>query len=219
MELFPGRDQEEVKKEWAVLRTIFNREAAREQASKVSGAGTNSVYTSQWWHFKALTFIKGADDVDPPVSTLAGQAHNGEGTPPAKKQKKSASERARELENTKMELFKEALKCLQTPLPVVGENPAASNTSLNDEISLFTKSVESTLRRFPGRQLALARKRIGDVLFELEMELFPQESAASTLTNLSAARTVQRQQFSDDSAGSNVPLNTNNFNWPYSSGF
>ena len=83
-------------------------------------------------------FIKGAYNVYPPVSTLATQAYNREGTPPAKKQKKSACERVRESEETKMELFREAFRCLHTPLPVMGENPATSST-WNDEISLFMR--------------------------------------------------------------------------------
>ena len=45
-ELLPGRSHDDIKNRWNVLKTIFNREIKKED-SKVSGKGTDAVYTSQ----------------------------------------------------------------------------------------------------------------------------------------------------------------------------
>jgi len=47
-ELLPGRSYDDIKNRWNVLKTIFNREVKKEEDSKVSGTGTDAVYTSQW---------------------------------------------------------------------------------------------------------------------------------------------------------------------------
>ena len=51
--LLPGRRIDEIKKEWTNLKTIFSREVKREEGSKVSGTGTDSVYSSSWRYFKS----------------------------------------------------------------------------------------------------------------------------------------------------------------------
>ena len=69
-EIIPGHSQDDLNKQWHILKTIFYRELKREEGTKVSGMGTDCVYTSQWKFFKALMFVKGSDDVDPSVTTL-----------------------------------------------------------------------------------------------------------------------------------------------------
>ena len=93
-DILPGRSQEDIKTRWNVLKTIFNREVKKEEESKVSGAGTDTVYTSQWKYLKSLMFIKGSDDVDPAVSTLTDVGDK-ENERPVKKMK---AERAKEVE-------------------------------------------------------------------------------------------------------------------------
>ena len=137
----------------------------------MSGAGTDTAYFSQWRYFKAMMFIKGSDDVDPAVTTLA-TADEKENERPAKKTK---ADKSREMDEIKLDFFKEAVKCLQSP--------AAASQENNDSISWFVKSLESQLRRFSGRQLAIAKKRINDVIFDLEMECYvPQGILAPTRT-------------------------------------
>ena len=46
-ELLPGRSHDDIKSRWNVLKTIFKREIKKEEDSKVSGTGTDAVYTSQ----------------------------------------------------------------------------------------------------------------------------------------------------------------------------
>lgn len=194
-ELLPGRSHDDIKKQWNILKTIFNREVKKEEESKVSGAGTDAVYTSQWKYLKALMFIKGSDDVDPAVSTLDGK----ENERPAKKMK---ADRAREFEEVKLELYKEAIKCLQSPLPL---SEPANTENRDDSISLFVKSLESTLRRFSGRHLAIAKKRINDVIFEVEMECYaPQGLSTSVPASSPLPSDLVAPAFS-----------SGNLNWPY----
>ena len=80
-------------------------------------------------------FIKGSDDVHPPFSTLANVDVK-ENERPNKKMK---ADKSRKVEAVKMELYKEAIKCHKSPVPVVEQ------ANHNDSTSLFVKSLESTL--------------------------------------------------------------------------
>ena len=205
-EILPGHNQDDLKKQWHILKTIFYRELKREEGTKVSGMGTDSVYTSQWKFFKALMFVKGSDDVDPSVTTL-GDIDVREYERPAKKIK---ADKARDMEEVKLELYKEAIKCFQTPLPV--SVPVMDSTSnCNDEISLFVKSLESTLRRFSGRHLAIARKRINDVLFDMEMECYAREGLSTPGSSSQLTHLVSRYNLETAAPA----FHTSNFNWPY----
>ena len=57
-ELLPGRSNEHTKKEWQTLKTIYLREVKRVEGSKVSGVGTDDIYTSSWRYFNSIEFIK-----------------------------------------------------------------------------------------------------------------------------------------------------------------
>lgn len=193
--LLPGRSVEEIKKEWTILKTIFSREVKREEGSKVSGTGTDSVYSSSWRYFKSLLFIRGSDDIDPQTSTLDVDAENVE----PRLHKKPRSNKvtlAKEMEEAKLELYKEAVKCLQMPVAQVPITPTPASN--DDEITSFLKSVEMTLRQFSPRDLTRAKKKINDVIFDLEMEILHGESA-------------QPQAPTHPMPFSNIT----NYNWPY----
>ena len=95
-ELLPGRSREEITKQWNILKTIFNREVKKEEESKASGAGMDTVYTLQWKYLKSMMFIKGCD-VDPAVSTTE-DVHAREKFNPAKKIKAEKIDKAKEME-------------------------------------------------------------------------------------------------------------------------
>lgn len=195
-ELLPGRNVDEIKKEWTNLKTIYTRELKREEGSRVSGTGTDSVYTSSWRYFKALGFLRGSDDVDPQTSTME-DAENMERPP--KKSKSSKLKAAQEMEEmVKIEFYREALKCLQTPLPAAPLTPTPAVSGRDDEISSFLKNIEVTLRNFSRRDLTMAKKRINDVIFDMEMEVFHGEP--TTVTPPTQPTPFQ---------------NVTNFGWPY----
>ena len=193
--LFPGQSVDEIKKEWTTLKTIFSREVKKEEGSKVSGTGTDSVYSSSWRYFKSMLFIKGTDDIDPQTSTLDVDVENVEPRP-HKKPRSSKVTLAKEMEEVKLELYKEAVKCLQMPVTQVPITPTSS--SHNDEITSFLKSIEMTLRQFSRRDFTRAKKRISDVMFDLEMEILHGESAQPQVSK-------HLMPFS----------NVTNYNWPY----
>lgn len=209
-EILPGRSQDDIKKQWSILKTIFYRENKREEGSKVSGTSTDDVYKSQWKFYQQMMFIKGSDDVDPAVSTLE-DSKSIDDRPPTKKHK---AEKTKNAEEIKLELFKEAITFLKSPLPAseqVAGNSRVPDVAANDEISLFVRSIELTLRRMSGRQLALARKRINDVMFEVEMEAFAQQVTPFTASTSAASHTDLQGSYSTGQDAS--PFSANQYNW------
>lgn len=168
-DLFPERSVDEIKKQWQTLKTIFLREQKREEGSKVSGTGTSTVYVCNWRHFKSMMFVKGSNDLDPQVSTLQSDSENEK---PLKRARPNSKQETptKEYEEAKLELYKEAIRCLQMPIPVGPTTPEP--TVKNDDVTTFLKNIESTLRQFPGRQLTLAKRKIYEVVSDLEMELY-----------------------------------------------
>ena len=110
-------------------------------------------------------FIKGSDDVGPLFSILP----NTDVKENERLNKKMKADKSQEVEEVKMELYKEAIKCLKSLVPVVEQ------ANHNDSTSLSVKSLESTLRRF-SRHLAIAKKAINDIIFDLEMEHYAPQS-------------------------------------------
>ena len=74
--------------------------------------------------------------------------------------------KAAKSEDTRIELWREAIDVLKGNENNIN-NPVDPETK---ELISFGKMVEETLTRFNKRQRAVAKKRIGDVLFEVEME-------------------------------------------------
>ena len=166
--LLPGRSVDAIKKEWTTLKTIFSRDVKSEEGSKVSGTGTESVYSSSWRYLKSMLFIKGSDDIDPQASTLDADVENVEAHPP-KRPRSNKVTSAKEMEEAKLQLYKQAVKCLQMPIAQVPITPTSAS---NDEITSFLKSVEMSLRQFSRRDLTRAKKEINDVIFDLEMNFY-----------------------------------------------
>ena len=82
--------------------------------------------------------------------------------PPKKKLKKENAGKATEMESVKVELWREALNALRGKDGPIG--------SVGKELHSFGQMVEGTLTRCNNRQRAIGKKRINDVLFEVEME-------------------------------------------------
>lgn len=210
-ELLPRKSQDDIKKQWNILKTIYYRESKREEGSKVSGAGTDSTYTSPWKYIKLMAFLTGYDKIDPPTTTMEDVLPYQR---PAKKIKGEKANNLINIEETKLELYKEVINCLRTPLQPKPTESTIPTTTANDEISLFLKSLESSLRRLTGRQLAIARKRINDVMFEVDMDAFnapptanPCSTAASTISHLTDF------QASFPVHNASMPFSPNTLNW------
>ncbi|CAB3999816.1 Hypothetical predicted protein, partial [Paramuricea clavata] len=54
-ESFEKRTEEEIKSQWHTLKTIYQREYKRQEASKKSGSATSEVYKTKWKFFESLS--------------------------------------------------------------------------------------------------------------------------------------------------------------------
>lgn len=163
-----GRSQDEIKQQWHSLKTIFDREDKRIEGSKRSGAGTDSVYKTGWKYFELMQFTKECKEIDDSVCTLlstlsTNSGVNSEAHPVPKKRKK---EKTQELQDTRVELLRKAIDVLKTPEP---ENKNTETIPGEREVNAFGQLITETLYRFSERQRVVAKKRINDVLFEVEM--------------------------------------------------
>ena len=111
------------------------------------------------------------------------------------------------LNKVKLDLYKEAIKCLKTTLSLAIGQPNVENR--NNSISAFVKSLESTLRQFSGRHLAIAKKRINDVIFYLEMECFTPQSTPVSASSSPSTDLLYHPQ------GSSSNFNDGTLNWAY----
>ena len=161
-EILNNRTVEEIKSQWHSLRTIFEREYKRMMGSKRSGAGTDAVYTPTWKYFQSLQFTQHCNDLDESISTISSSCLDEDAEPHAKRLRKIKASKAEELNNVKIELWKEAIN-------VVKSNDTESTDNENSELKSFGKLVEETLTRFNARHRAIARKKINDVLYEVEI--------------------------------------------------
>ena len=96
------------------------------------------------------------------ISTISSSCLDEDAEPHAKRLKKINASKAEELNNVKIELWKEAINAMKS-------NDTESTDNENSELKSFGKLVEETLTRFNARQRAIARKRINDVLYEVEI--------------------------------------------------
>ena len=167
---------QEIKGQWHTLKSSFDREYNRMEASKRSGSGTDSVYFPSWKFFRSLIFTRECRSLDDSTSTLSGvstspspsdSVEKEQSQPPLGSIKRSfKKKKAAKSEDTRIELWREAIDVLKGNENNIN-NPVDPETK---ELISFGKMVEETLTRFNKRQRAVAKKRIGDVLFEVEME-------------------------------------------------
>lgn len=170
LDMLSGRTIEDIKNHWHTLKTIFDRENKREEGSKRSGAGTDSVYKPNWKFYDSMQFTKECKDIDNSVSTLTTADNENDLGITSKKRKKESNQMNDQIAEARMEFYKQAVQVLKGP----EEHKSSDNIDPRPcmrEISAFGQVVQETLARFDPMQRVLARKRINDVLYEVEMGL------------------------------------------------
>lgn len=95
----------------------------------MSRTGTDAVYSSSWWYSKSMLFLKVSDNIDPQTSTLGEDLENVEPCP-HKKLRSNKFTLAKEMVEAKLELYKEAAKCLQM---LVAQVPITPTPASNDD--------------------------------------------------------------------------------------
>ena len=163
LDLLSGRTIEDIKNQWHSLKTIFDRENKREEGSKRSGTGTDSVYKPTWKFYDSMQFTKECQDIDNSVSTLtSGQNENLPSIDQSSKKRKKESNQFNDIAEARIEFFKQAVNVLNSP-------EEKDPRPCMKEISAFGQVVQETLARFNPMQRVLAKKRINDVLYEVEI--------------------------------------------------
>ncbi len=60
---FEKRTEEEIKNQWHTLKTIYQREYTRQEASIKSGSTTSEVYKTKWKFFESMSFVLRCSEV------------------------------------------------------------------------------------------------------------------------------------------------------------
>ena len=180
---FEKRTEEEIKNQWHTLKTIYQREYTRQEASKKSGSATSEVYKTKWKFFESMSFVLRCSEVDNSQSTWNEHAPGEAPLPSARKRKSNEA-----FEVMKAELYKSCIEALQT----------SSDEKLTED-ETFGNTVADTLSHYTGLQKAIAKKKINDVLFELEIGAFNNESIntpSNTLNSSAVQYIVSTPNFS-----------------------
>ena len=150
---FEKRTEEEIKNQWHTLKTIYQREYTKQEARKKSGSATSEVYKTKWKCFQSMSCVLRCSEVDNSQSTWNDNAPGEAPLPSARKIKINETS-----DVVNVELYKSCIEALK---------PHPDKKLTEDEA--FGKTVADTLTRFTGLQKAIAKKKINDVLFELEV--------------------------------------------------
>lgn len=165
-EILSSRSIEDIKSQWHSLTTIFERENKRVEGSKRTSTGTDSVYKPSWKFYDCMHFTKECKDIDESVCTLSSSSsgENEGGSQQLPKKRKKQTDQMREMADTWMAFLKQAINVLNTP--EVDEEDTRPGIK---EIVAFGKVVQETLAKFTHMQRAVAKKKINDVLYEVEI--------------------------------------------------
>ena len=134
----------------------------------------------------------------------------GDDEPPFKINKREKGKARKELESMRVELYRNAIQAIKD-----SGNHQELPLQFTEE-QAFGRTVSETLSRFSARQKAIARKRISDVLFEVEMgienmqpnAMFPGFSGFCSQPNYQRPTLANSQQpnYTQTPANSQFPL-------------
>ena len=161
--------REDYKANWKVLRGQYMREVASEKKKK-SGQSRSEVYVSAWKWYKRLNFlnvvsstVKAVDrmDMNPSDAFDPDDAENSE---PLPKERKTPKKMKEEMKQKGMMVVDKAMGVLNE----VQQRPKLRSQEISEE-EAFKMVVAKTLARLGEAGKILAKKRINDVLFEVEL--------------------------------------------------
>ena len=148
---------EDIEKKWKSLVKKFKQEFAK-ATKKPSGSGTKDIYKSNWEFYAQLHFIHSiCDDTAETVDSLTGPSE-------IKSRKSSRLMQRDEREGKKLQLFARAVDAMQTPPPSACQMPLADKK----EPLALTNYVALSLSKLSPALYRRAKKRISDVLYEME---------------------------------------------------
>ena len=159
VEQFDGKFcKEDIKREWHNLQTVYKREKAREDGSKVSGSGSCDVYVSTWELFSQMEFLDVTGDVDTSYTSLDS---GGYAQPPKKIKRTRTAE-----DDTKAELWKSLAASLKPQAP----QKNAAKSEISERASLFGKVVADSLLQYDPADWSYLKKKVMDVFYDFEQQ-------------------------------------------------
>ena len=152
-----GMNRNEYQKKWITLRGQFLRDYNRQNSSKKSGCGTDEVFQSTWKWYKRLEFLKSGEIVlNSNVETIDLEA-------PVPKRQKSTDK-----------LNEKKMAVLERSIEILNSKPEELRETDED---IFGKMIAGTLKRMNPYQSIIARKKINDILFEIELSDYKQQQS------------------------------------------
>ncbi len=159
VELFDGKFlKEDIKREWHNLQTIYKREKAREEGSRVSGSGSCNVYVSTWELFSQMEFIDVTGDVDTSYTSLEGYSQ-----PP-----KRIKTQTKATEDAKTELWKALAASLKPQ--AAPQQQSTANNELSERANLFGKVFADSLLQYEPGDWSHLKKKVMDVFYDFEQQ-------------------------------------------------
>ena len=164
---------------WTNLRTQFLREHNNYKKTCKSGAGTSDVHQPTWKWYTSMKFLI-TGEITLCDNNETGQESSSEGEAPFKK---PAAKLKADLTKKRMQLLDKSIAFLtggdekNNDKENTATNPANPATTTSEEES-YGRFITNTLNRFDPYQRMFAKKRIGDVLFEIEYASYQSSNSA-----------------------------------------
>ena len=142
------------------LRTQFGKELTKERSTK-SGQSTDELYSSNWTHFDKLAFLTPVFGASKSRDTLKRMSKNEQDDENDRKVTPNKSRKT--IAEKKLDLLS---KCTEAFTANAKPKP---NESPNPKLSAFAVYVDEKLSELKKHDRRIAKKRISDVLFDIEM--------------------------------------------------
>ncbi|KAF5278921.1 hypothetical protein FQR65_LT15496 [Abscondita terminalis] len=188
-EVEPGATKKSVISKINSLRCAFRKEKKKVEASKKSGASTDSIYKPVLWYYDLLDFLQDQDTPRMSSSNLDSETDEefDENPLPAEEVVNADVE-----ESTSKTADVQEVSATQPKLPITSRPGVNKRKKIHDDLTvevlstvrdhfkspkeqqldrydLLGKSIAVKLRGLEKRQALIAEKKIGDILFEAEM--------------------------------------------------
>ena len=163
----------QVQEKLSKLRNYYGAERRKEESSKVSGSGTDSVYTSSWRFYASLHFLK--DNLTPrtTVNNIEEELEDGVyqiNNPPSAKSARKLQEKSRENAECVMAKASKALESITARY----QNVPQESKNKKGEDGLFADMVYEMLSTIPDcMQKAMAKIEFQQKLIQLKYSTAP----------------------------------------------
>lgn len=151
-------DSSEIQKKWKELEKF--KQEYRKALVKPSGSGTDEIYKPTFPFYDELHFLISICETDETMDSIEEPSN-------PKPRKRSKRQMQEEREEQKLELMSEAIQAMkETPAPTRMQDQGGLVE--NTEVVAFGTYVGITLSKLSRQKFRLAKKCIGDILYNIE---------------------------------------------------